>query len=128
MATPNPNGEPPMFDTIVTSDVLASVATLTTVVSHDISTDAVALAKPQTAYQRLENLIVQRQVWEDEVFRASNDRLYSILQLCPLCQVWQQGRGKGSDGRPCSARQSQGFRPESVGTHPDQNRQVRVRR
>ncbi len=71
-----------MFDTIVTSDVLASVATLTTVVSHDISTDAVTPAKPQTAYQRLENLIVQRQVWEDEVFRASNDRLYSILQDC----------------------------------------------
>ena len=71
-----------MFDTVVTSDVLASVATLTTVVSHDISTEASTPCSPMTTYQRLENLMVQRQVWEDEVFRASNDRLYTILQDC----------------------------------------------
>ena len=70
-----------MFDTIALA-APAPVSSLTNVVSHDISTDAVASATPQTAYQRLENLIVERQVWEDEVFRASNDRLYSILQDC----------------------------------------------
>ena len=71
-----------MFDTVVTSDVLASVATLTTVVSHDIPAAATVPSPPLTTYQRLENLMVQRQVWEDEIFRASNDRLYSILQDC----------------------------------------------
>ena len=71
-----------MFDTIVTSDIITPVATLANVVSHDNYTDAPAQPKQPSAYQRLENLIVQRQVWEDEVFRASNDRLYSILQDC----------------------------------------------
>jgi hypothetical protein len=50
------------------------------VVSHDNA--ATTQAKPTTIYQQLDNLIVQRQVWEDEVFRASNDRLYSILRDC----------------------------------------------
>ena len=71
-----------MFDTIVTLDLIASAPSLNDVVSHDISVEPVAPSTPPTAYQRLENLIVQRQVWEDEVFRASNDRLYSILQDC----------------------------------------------
>ena len=35
-----------MFDTIVTSDVLASVASLTTVVSHDISAECAAPTTP----------------------------------------------------------------------------------
>jgi hypothetical protein len=71
-----------MFDTIVTSGVIAPVATTANVVSHDNSSTASTQVITLTPYQSLENLIVQRQVWEDEVFRASNDRLYSILQDC----------------------------------------------
>ena len=71
-----------MFDTIDTTATTTAVAAAD-VVSHDISNPAVvATVKPLTVYQRLEDLIVQRQVWEDEIFRASNDRLYSILQDC----------------------------------------------
>ena len=65
-----------MFDINETATATAAVAV---VVSHDVS--AAPAAQP-TIYQRLENLMVQRQVWEDEIFRASNDRLYSILQDC----------------------------------------------
>jgi hypothetical protein len=39
-------------------------------------------SKKLTVYQQLDSLIVQREVWEDELFRASNDRLYNILRDC----------------------------------------------
>jgi hypothetical protein len=65
------------------------VAANENVVSHDNTQSPITASPPQTntnkhsaVYNQLENLIVQRQVWEDEVFRASNDRLYSILQSC----------------------------------------------
>ena len=64
-----------MFDIITPAPVDAAAV----VVSHD---NSAATATQLTIYQRLENLIVQREVWEDEIFRASNDRLYSILQDC----------------------------------------------
>lgn len=72
-----------MFDTIDTAAAAPVALTAANVVSHDISNPAsVATVKSLTVYQRLEDLIVQREVWEDEIFRASNDRLYSILQDC----------------------------------------------
>lgn len=70
-----------MFDTIALASA-ALVAATDNVVSHDISNEASTPSNSMTTYQRLENLMVQRQVWEDEIFRVSNDRLYSILQNC----------------------------------------------
>ena len=66
------------------------VAANENVVSHDNSVTANAsvpaidenASKKLTVYQQLDSLIVQREVWEDELFRASNDRLYNILRDC----------------------------------------------
>ena len=70
-----------MFDTIpaTTGELIAPT---TSVVSHDISVVEPVTSKPLTADQRLENLIAARKLWEAEIFRTSNDHLYSILQDC----------------------------------------------
>jgi len=60
-----------------------SSATLAqTVVQNDSSAVAVKASATQTAYALLEQLTVEREVWQDTVYRTSNEHLYALLQKC----------------------------------------------
>jgi hypothetical protein len=50
------------------------------VVQHDTAMQAAAQAK--SGLQGIEQLVVERQVWETTVYRTSNDMLYGLLQKC----------------------------------------------
>lgn len=67
------------------TNTISSSATnaATAVVKNDTATAAVATTVvTQTAYAVLEQLTVERQVWEDNVLRTSNEHLYALLQKC----------------------------------------------
>ena len=50
------------------------------VVQHDTAMQAAAQAK--SGLQGIEQLVIERQVWETTVYRTSNDMLYGLLQKC----------------------------------------------
>lgn len=50
------------------------------VVQHD--TAAQAAAKVKAAFASIEQLVIEREVWESTVYRTSNDMLYGLLQKC----------------------------------------------
>lgn len=71
--------------TTATTTIASSSTTnaATAVVKSDTSTaTAVAAVPVQTAYAVLEQLTVERQVWEDNALRTSNEHLYALLQKC----------------------------------------------
>lgn len=49
-------------------------------VQHDTAMQAAAQAK--SGLQGIEQLVIERQVWETTVYRTSNDMLYGLLQKC----------------------------------------------
>jgi hypothetical protein len=53
----------------------AQISTSTSVLSKDTS-------KASIKFTRIEQIAVERQVWEDNAFRTSNEQLYSILDKC----------------------------------------------
>lgn len=50
------------------------------VVQHDTAMQAAAQAK--SGLQGIEQLVIERQVWETTVYRTSNEKLYVLLQKC----------------------------------------------
>lgn len=52
----------------------------TTVVQHDTAAQAAAQFKADIA--SIEQLVIEREVWETTVYRTSNDMLYGLLQKC----------------------------------------------
>ena len=50
------------------------------VVQHD--TAAQAAAQVKAAFASIEQLVIEREVWESTVYRTSNDMLYGLLQKC----------------------------------------------
>jgi hypothetical protein len=54
------------------------------VVKHDSAAIDQAQAKTpmKTAYASIEQLVIEREVWEQTVYRTSNDMLYGLLQKC----------------------------------------------
>lgn len=50
------------------------------VVQHDTAMQTAAQAK--SGLQGIEQLVIERQVWETTVYRTSNDMLYGLLQKC----------------------------------------------
>ena len=54
------------------------------VVKHDSAATDPAQAKSptKTAYASIEQLVFEREVWEQSVYRTSNDMLYGLLQKC----------------------------------------------
>ena len=54
------------------------------VVKHDSAATDQAQAKSptKTAYASIEQLVIEREVWEQSVYRTSNDMLYALLQKC----------------------------------------------
>lgn len=63
-------------EALATSPVTAAAP----VVQHDT-----AIASPQTVVnvrQHFEQLVAEREAWQDNAYRASNDQLYALLQKC----------------------------------------------
>lgn len=54
------------------------------VVRHDSAASDQAQAKSptKTGYASIEQLVLEREVWEQSVYRTSNDMLYGLLQKC----------------------------------------------
>lgn len=54
------------------------------VVKHDSAASVQAQAKSpmKTGYASIEQLVIEREVWEQTVYRTSNDMLYGLLQKC----------------------------------------------
>lgn len=50
------------------------------VVQHDTAVQAAAQAK--AGLQAIEQLVIEREVWETTVYRTSNEMLYGLLQKC----------------------------------------------
>lgn len=50
------------------------------VVQHDTTVQAAAQVK--AAFASIEQLVIEREVWESTVYRTSNDMLYGLLQKC----------------------------------------------
>lgn len=50
------------------------------VVQHDTAVQTAAQVK--AGFQSIEQLVVEREVWETTVYRTSNDQLYGLLQKC----------------------------------------------
>ena len=50
------------------------------VVQHDTAVQAAAQVK--AGFQGIEQLVIEREVWETTVYRTSNDQLYGLLQKC----------------------------------------------
>ena len=50
------------------------------VVQHDTAVQAAAQVK--AAFASIEQLVIEREVWESTVYRTSNDMLYGLLQKC----------------------------------------------
>jgi len=61
------------------------------VVQHDTAMQAVAQFKSDIA--SIEQLVVERQVWETTVYRTSNDMLYGLLQKCYALYKRMEGMG-----------------------------------
>lgn len=54
-----------------------------TVVSHDTSTSpAMAAQGVKATYAYLEQLVIERELWEQNAYRTSNDQLYALLAKC----------------------------------------------
>ena len=52
------------------------------VVLNDTSTAAQAVQGTQSAASALEQLVVEREAWEQNAYRTSNEQLYGLLQRC----------------------------------------------
>lgn len=63
---------------IITTSAAAASSTQA-VVQHDTATDAQGV---KATYAFLDQLAIERQVWEDNAFRTSNEQLYVLLQKC----------------------------------------------
>jgi hypothetical protein len=59
---------------VIAGDVAMPVSQA--VVKHDTA------AEPMTGYASIEQLVIEREVWESTVYRTSNDMLYGLLQKC----------------------------------------------
>lgn len=54
-----------------------------TVVTHDTSTSpAIAAQGVKATYAYLEQLVIERELWEQNAYRTSNDQLYALLAKC----------------------------------------------
>lgn len=77
-----------MQNTLISTPVLSSVneaiamaaPVAEAVVKHDTAMQAAVHAK--SGLQSIEQLVIERQVWETTVYRSSNDMLYGLLQKC----------------------------------------------
>ena len=77
-----------MQNTLISTPVLSSVNEAVAmaspvgeaVVKHDTAMQAAVHAK--SGLQSIEQLVIERQVWETTVYRSSNDMLYGLLQKC----------------------------------------------
>ena len=61
------------------------------VVQHDTAAQAGAKFKSDIA--SIEQLVIERQVWENTVYRTSNDMLYGLLQKCYALYKRMEGMG-----------------------------------
>lgn len=61
------------------------------VVQHDTAAQAGAQFKSDIA--SIEQLVIERQVWENTVYRTSNDMLYGLLQKCYALYKRMEGMG-----------------------------------
>lgn len=61
------------------------------VVQHDTAAQAGAQFKSDIA--SIEQLVIERQVWETTVYRTSNDMLYGLLQKCYALYKRMEGMG-----------------------------------
>ena len=61
------------------------------VVQHDTAVQAAAQAK--AGLQAIEQLVIEREVWESTVYRTSNDMLYGLLQKCYALYKRMEGMG-----------------------------------
>lgn len=61
------------------------------VVQHDTAAQAGAQFKSDIA--SIEQLVIERQVWENTVYRTSNDMLYGLLQKCYTLYKRMEGMG-----------------------------------
>jgi len=61
-------------EAVIAGDVV--VSDLQNDVQHDTA------AQLKTGYASIEQLVVEREVWETSVYRTSNDTLYGLLQKC----------------------------------------------
>jgi hypothetical protein len=52
------------------------------VVLNDTEQNAKLLQGTKVVYSSIEQLVVEREVWQSNAFRTSNEQLYSILQKC----------------------------------------------
>jgi hypothetical protein len=77
-----------MQNTLISTPVLSSVNEAVAmaapvgeaVVKHDTAMQAAVHAK--SGLQSIEQLVIERQVWETTVYRSSNEMLYGLLQKC----------------------------------------------
>jgi hypothetical protein len=58
------------------------VAVEQSVVLNDAEQNAKSLQGTKVVYSSIEQLVVEREVWQSNAFRTSNEQLYSILQKC----------------------------------------------
>jgi hypothetical protein len=65
-----------------TSQVQVSVTLPQGVVLNDTPTAAQAVQGSQATASALEQLVTEREVWEQTAFRTSNEQLYALLQRC----------------------------------------------
>lgn len=69
--------------TVVQNDTVKQLQpTLQTVVQSDTPTAAQAAQGTKVTFAAIEQLVVEREVWEDNAFRTSNEQLYALLQSC----------------------------------------------
>jgi hypothetical protein len=66
-----------------TQQIAVETLVVETVVSHDTSTSPVIAAQGVKAtYNYLEQLVIERELWEQNAYRTSNDQLYTLLAKC----------------------------------------------
>jgi hypothetical protein len=69
--------------TVVQNDTVNQLLpTLQTVVQSDTPTASLAAQGTKVTFAAIEQLVVEREVWEDNAFRTSNEQLYALLQSC----------------------------------------------
>ncbi len=61
------------------------------VVWHDTAVQAAAQSK--AGLEGIEQLVIEREVWENTVYRTSNDMLYGLLQKCYALYKRMEGKG-----------------------------------
>ena len=69
--------------TVVSNDTLSQFqSSLQTVVSNDSPTAAQSAQGTKVTFAAIEQLVVEREVWQANAFRTSNEQLYALLLKC----------------------------------------------